>query len=253
MWDENVIYTTDTSNKEGKRLRETLEEYNITSKEAYLNLISWSKGLENIALQRAFEQIPTGLSHTRPNGSDWYSAKSFNVETYAEILAGHSANMSPDLAFSLWFSEYEDLKANAGVSNAANGHLHTILNPEFRSFAFAKVNGQDKFNYGVGEFSYDPSENQNSLGHVGTYTMYLGSYKPSTGSSSNSSDDEKIKLYLEKLEKALEDSRMTVDAVNMLKKNYPNTIKNIVDDLDKLVAKAIKLQEEGQKILDSYK
>lgn len=250
MWDENVLYSLDEN--PGTRLRDVLETEGITSKEEYVNAISWSRGLESIALQRAFEQLPfkDSLSHTRPDGSSFFTASLKDPSSSGEILASNTRPVSANVSFDQWYSEYPDLLASEGVVTSANGHLHIILDPSFKSFAYASINLDDpnyRFNYGVGEFSRDESNDTSVLNYVGDYTMYLGYFDEDEAEKASTSE------LIRKLEDALYENKLTMYAAKSLIENYPETVKNIRGQLDALIAESQRLQESAQKILDSLK
>lgn len=118
----------------GKDLREHARSQGITTKDQYVAAIQWDPALESSAVQRAVE---TGLnfSHQRPTGEGIYDAPvSPLAKTAAENL-GQAGARSFDF-------EYDILKRDNGNRNSNNGHIHSLLNPEYRTFAAGDVRGE---------------------------------------------------------------------------------------------------------------
>lgn len=61
-----------------------LDQCNVQRSSAGLGSLNWSDGLESCAMVRAQEAVST-WSHTRPNGTDWYTVNSSLM--YGENLA----------------------------------------------------------------------------------------------------------------------------------------------------------------------
>ncbi len=76
-----------------------LDGCNAQRTSAGLGALAWSDGLEQAAMVRA-QEIVTTWSHTRPNGSDWYTVNSNLM--YGENLAkGYS---TADAAVAAWMA-----------------------------------------------------------------------------------------------------------------------------------------------------
>lgn len=192
MWDENVIYTLGNSNPNKQRLQDVAKQNGYTSKSDYVNGLDWSTELEKIAIQRLFEQTITGLSHNRPDGSKYSTAVTkTGVRPYGEILANNSAQMTAELSFNQWAfgprknynnkSEYELLKEANGVSNNGNGHIHLLLNPTYKAFAYADLtSSKTDRNFAVGLFGFKENSSNKSVNIVGEHTLYVGTPKKET-------------------------------------------------------------------------
>lgn len=251
MWDKNVPYTYDEkSNKNNTRLRDVLKSKGINSKEAYLNQIKWSNDLEKLSIQRLFEVKITGLSHTRPDGSDLSSAiLPSGTRTYGEILAYNSDGFTPARAFSQWThskmadygnkSEYELLVESNGVFNYGNAHLHIILDPNFNRIGLA-INNDSDIKFVAAEFGQADKSGSKATGLVGDYTMDFG--KASTKKTKMSKEARR------NLEKAVEENKTRVAAANLLLEMAPKKVADIKDQLLKLIKESedlIKLAEKA--------
>ncbi len=95
-----------------------LDGCNAQRKNAGLTELRWNDGLEQAAMVRA-QEIVTTWSHTRPNGSDWWTVNSSIM--YGENLAkGYSTS---DACVSAWM--------------ASPTHKANIVDPEFRTCGIA--------------------------------------------------------------------------------------------------------------------
>lgn len=124
MWDQNPPYNQST-------LRQVAARYGLTTKEAYVNAISWDTELEKKAIQRAAE---AGFvrNHIRPDNS------SHDIG-FENLAWGYSVTSA---VYTGWgVGELQDLIAANGVLNYKNGHLHNQLNPELKSFGVGSVAG----------------------------------------------------------------------------------------------------------------
>lgn len=124
MWDKNPPYNSST-------LRQEAARYGLTSKEAYVNAISWDVELEKKAIQRAVE---AGLvaNHIRPDGSGYDIG-------FENLAWGYSVTSA---VYNGWgIGELDALIAAKGAFTYDNGHLHNQLNPNLKSFAVASVRG----------------------------------------------------------------------------------------------------------------
>lgn len=262
LWDENVIYTlNDSGNPKSERLQDVAKAYGYRNKNDYVNGLTWATDLEKIAIQRAYEQTITGMSHKRPDGSSYSSitAKS-GIRPSGEILASSTSLENPAKAFDQWSfaprkkynnkSEYQLLLESNGVFNSANGHLHNILNPQFKHLGFAALNNTNsKWNYAVGIFSFkESSVSEASVNLSGDYTLHVGTGKKQPelipAEKEDKSDADKRKM----LEKAIEDAKFQIQIAEDILNNYPNTVKNVRGELIRLIDKSKALIEKAENI-----
>lgn len=258
MWDKNVPYTYEqNTNSKNTKLRDYLKSKGINSKEEYINRTKWSTDLEKIAIQRMFEVSQTGLSHTRPDGSDCSTAAlPSGVKTYGEILANNSDPFTPAKAFGQWThskranyggkSEYELLLASNGVYNNGNAHLHIILDPEYDHMGLCIVNSNG-LNYVGVEFGYPDKSGNNATGLVGEYTIDFG--KGSAKPIDNKSKKGISKESREKLEAAIYNNNVKVAAANLLLKLSPKKVAGVKDKLLNLIKESENLIKLAEKVL----
>lgn len=264
LWDENVLYTLDDNgNPKSERLQDVAKAYGYRSKEAYVNGLTWSQELEKIALQRAYEQTITGMSHNRPDGSRFsITSTSTGITPSGEILASSTSLECPSKAFDQWSfaprkkysnkSEYQLLLESNGVFNAANGHLHNILNPQFKHIGFAALNNTNsKWNYAVGIFSYkEANMTEASLNISGDYNLYVGERKKESQLAEPTKPKEETKTdntdRKKRLEEAVANAKFQIEIAENLINNYPNTVKNVKGDLIKLIEKSKALIERAE-------
>lgn len=116
-----------------------------------LSQLKWDSGLEQAAMQRAAE-IALSYSHTRPDGSDTFSAYQWNGAVGENIAAGYR---SASAVNSGW---REDDKQYSG-----QGHRRNMLSDKYSYVGIAHVtaNGTD---YWVEEFSAAPASAPYSYG-----------------------------------------------------------------------------------------
>lgn len=108
------------------------------SQSDYLNP-KWSTNLEKIAIQRAAEGIYS-LAHTRPDGTSCFTAKVGGETSNAEILAWGATDVAD--AIDLFAEEKADyIKEVNGQSHGVTGHYTTLINPTYKYYGFAGVNG----------------------------------------------------------------------------------------------------------------
>ncbi|WP_297281624.1 CAP domain-containing protein [uncultured Anaerococcus sp.] len=266
LWDENILYTLGNSNSKTERIQDVAKANGYTTKQAYVNGLKWSNDLEKIAIQRAYEQLYTDLSHERPDGRSFDTAKVNGIYPNGEIVASSTAQESPAKAFNQWSflpskyldnkSEYQMLKEAKGVSDANNGHLHSILNPEFKYIGFSEMNNPNgKWNYAAGEFARKiANNNENSVNLTGSKTLYIGDAsnlqtngsKKETGKSKISPED------LERLKKSVEDAKIQLRAVDFLFEKTPNFAKTNGKYLNQLATEARELIKRAEAILAKY-
>lgn len=270
LWDENILYTLDNTNSKKERLQDVAKAYGYKNKEAYINGLSWSNDLERIAIQRAYEQTITGISHNRPDGSSGMSTTTTSgISPNGEIIARNTRIQSPAISFEQWSfaprtnynnkSEYQLLKEADGVFTSGNGHLHNILNPQFKHIGYGELNNtSDKWNIGLAVFSFkNASNNQASANLVGETTLYVGkpkvveekapeAIKPQANTTKT---DELPADVRASLEKAVADAKAQISVAENLLNNFPNTVKNVRGKLSQMVKDSKLLIEEANKML----
>lgn len=263
LWDENIYFTNNKSNSKGERLQDVAKANGYSSKEAYVNGITWSSDLEKIAIQRAYEQVSFEFSHDRPDGTDFQSAVTASgVKADGENLASNTQPQSPALAFAQWSfrpsknknnkSEYDLLIEAKGVTNAENGHLHHILDPDFGQIGFAVVSDPNsKWKYGVAEFGFNKAKGDGlSANLVGDYILYIGKAPANTKASEPSksykkpTDDE-----VARLKTTVANAKTTINAAELLIKTMPNFASRNGGKLQKLIDTQLKLIKEAETLI----
>lgn len=269
LWDENILYTLDeNSNSKSERLQDVVKANGYANKEAYVNGLTWSNDLEKIAIQRAYEQTLTGLSHQRPDGSSMSTAATINgIHPGAEILASSTDSQNPKRSFGQWSfepskrknnkSEYQLLKEAKGVSNADNGHLHIILDPELKHIGFAALNTNAKWNYGVGIFDFAISgNNQASANLVGSFNIYAGDIKRAPKIENKTvapaKTTELSAASVEKLRTSVSNAKRTIAGAELLMKTMPKFAKENGAKINELIANSQKIIDQAEKILAKY-
>lgn len=283
MWDENVPYVRYGSSQTNTRLRDVARSYGYTSKEAYVNALKWSKDLEIISIQRGLEQNITGMSHTRPDGSDNSTiVTKNNVFSQGEIITGSYTQLSPSYSFNRWSfakssyragkSEYQCLLEANGVFNKNNGHLHIILNPSYQYVGYAEINTFDhQLSYGLASFGRanpynseevtgivtkrkdntskpveknEPKEQENPTNNENKNP----NKKPDENPNENQSESTNYKAML--LE-SIENARIQIKSANYILENYPKTIAKVRGKLIYLIKETEQIIEESEALLKS--
>ena len=268
MWDENILYTLDDTNSKAERLQDVAKANGYQNKEAYVNAIKWSINLEKIAIQRAYEQTITGLSHQRPDGSSMSTAVTISgIHPGAEILASSTDSQNPKRSFGQWSfepskrknnkSEYQLLKEAKGVENAENGHLHKKHDPELKHIGFAALNTNAKWNYGVGIFDFDISgNNQASANLVGSFNIYAGDIKSAPKIENKTvapaKTTELSAASVEKLRTSVSNAKRTIAGAELLMKTMPKFAKENGAKINELIANSQKIIDQAEKILAKY-
>lgn len=279
MWDENVPYVRYGSAQTNTRLRDVARSYGYTSKEAYVNALKWSKDLEIISIQRGLEQNITGMSHTRPDGSDKSTiVTKNNVFSQGEIITGSYTQLSPSYSFNRWsfakssyragMSEYQCLLEANGVFNKNNGHLHIILNPSYQYVGYAEINTfNHQLSYGLASFGranpYNSEEVTGIVTKIKENTskpieknepieqknpIENGNKKPDENPKENQSQPTNYKAML--LE-SIENARIEIDSANYILENYPKTIAKVRGKLIDLIKETEQIIEESEALLKS--
>lgn len=266
LWDENILYTLDeNSNSKSERLQDVVKSNGYANKEAYVNGLTWSNDLEKIAIQRAYEQTLTGLSHQRPDGSSMSTAVTISgIHPGAEILASSTEIENPAKSFYQWTyeasknknnkSEYQLIKEAKGVFNLYNGHLHILLDPELKSIGYADLNTNSKWNYSVGVFDYNVDNNQASANLVGSYNIYAGNIKdaPKIEEEKESNTKEISDETIEKLKKSVKKSEQTIAGAKVLMRTMPKFAKEHGQKIKELIANSQRIIDQAKKILANY-
>lgn len=94
--------------------------------------VQWSSDLEAIARQRAVEAIMSA-SHTRPDGSAWYTAESGGIQPDAEDLAW---GKTVSEAFPYWTSGKEEYQ-QTGANNDNTSNYLILINPDYKYIGFS--------------------------------------------------------------------------------------------------------------------
>ncbi len=118
-WEYRTFATRDAAQLQG-----------FSTREDYVNGISWSRGIEHAALQRAAEEN-FDFNHDRLMGVKSWTVR--EAEWNGENLA--TAEMSG--AVSSWAEEWDNVLSGRGET----GHLLNMLDPASRYFAQAQVGG----------------------------------------------------------------------------------------------------------------
>lgn len=130
--------------------------------------VQWSADMENIARQRAVEAIMSA-SHTRPDGSAWYTVASGSVLADAEVL---SWGRMVDDVINYW-SSGKDEYLQTGANNDSTSNYLILINPEYKYIGFSS------FAVGEGtvrrcsamEFSKEESLSSAASGSFGTASV----------------------------------------------------------------------------------
>lgn len=132
MWNVNPPF-------EGRPLRATLAEAGINSANAYADRLVWDYGAERVAIQRAAEQLLTGIEHNRPGSGAPFDISLQTGQTMSsENLACRVRQMSPSYGLKMWEDELPALTRHKGAFNAQTGHLYLLLDPSLRFHGFAQ-------------------------------------------------------------------------------------------------------------------
>lgn len=262
LWDENILYVDMNSNNKNTRLQDVARIHGYKSKDDYVNGLKWSKDLECIAIQRGFEQTLTGLSHDIPDASRFSSiiTKS-GISPDSEILASNTREMNPARSFDQWSfkksakknnkSEYDLLIESKGEHAKGNGHLYMILQPRYKYFAYADINGTGiKWNYAVGSFAKNISNNsEKTTGYTGSHKLYVGELTSAKVNSTNKDDTISDEFRIQ-LEKSIEEAETQINAAEYVLKELPYTVANVKDKLVKIIADTKLIIEESKALLE---
>lgn len=137
-FDSEAIALADSSNDTSSLRSEALRAFNLVNEErekAGLGTLSWDSNLESCSTVRAEEQA-ISFSHTRPNGTPWYTVNS-------DIMGGEN------LAYG-----YDDTKSVMKGWMESTTHRENILYPEFTKIAISVYVADDGTHYWAQEFGY---------------------------------------------------------------------------------------------------
>ncbi|MCR4557543.1 MAG: hypothetical protein K5779_06955 [Saccharofermentans sp.] len=132
-----------------------------------LSAFSYDYNLELVALQRAYE-IAISFSHTRPDGSAWYTCECNGTSSYGEnIAAGY---MTAESVFLGWRED--------DCNYAGQGHRRNMANSDFTAIGVAHVEYNGR-HFWVQEFGYD---NSGALSRVAIQGERTGTVKINSSS-----------------------------------------------------------------------
>ena len=137
-FDEEAVALADKSDEVASLRSEALRAYNLINDErekAGLKALAWDSNLESTADVRAME-CAQEFSHTRPNGSPWYTVNS-------DIMGGEN------LAFG-----YENARDVVRGWMDSISHRENILYPSFDTIAISIYVDDDGVWYWSQEFGY---------------------------------------------------------------------------------------------------
>ncbi|TRX38193.1 hypothetical protein [Corynebacterium guaraldiae] len=131
-WDTNLPFN-------GGTLRQAASAAGYRTREAYVNSISWDRGLEHAVLQRAAEGNFL-FDHRRAVGTRTPEIlDNYNTLDNLTTTDMEHAVESWSTSRSGGASEWDYLVRENGQWSTNNGHLYTILNPEYVKFAQAQI------------------------------------------------------------------------------------------------------------------
>ena len=137
-FDSEAVALADTSGDTASLRSEALRAYNLVNEErerAGLGTLTWDSNLESTSDVRARE-LEQSFSHTRPNGSAWYTVNS-------DIMGGEN------LAFG-----YDDANSVLDAWMNSTSHRENILYPTFTKISISIYVADDGTTYWAQEFGY---------------------------------------------------------------------------------------------------
>ena len=176
--------------------QEALDEGIVTlpdgmTRDEYLTNFGWDSDLERIAIQRSIEANLV-ISHTRPDSTSCFTARTDAAISGGEILAWPGASMAT--GFMIWKTEKADyVKKNNGESDyGETGHYEAIISPYNTAYGFAgvSVSGSSYGSCACGEFAGWVAD--------GESTGYSGSYDAIVNVADSASLSSSIKLKSDK-------------------------------------------------------
>lgn len=136
--DDEAIALSDASGSNTALRAEALKAYNLVNEEranAGLGELTWDANLESTSSVRS-EECSVSFSHTRPNGSAWYTVNS-------KIQGGEN------LAYG-----YDDAESTTEAWMDSPTHRDNILYPDFEKVAISVYVADDGTTYWAQEFGY---------------------------------------------------------------------------------------------------
>ncbi|MBP5384253.1 MAG: CAP domain-containing protein [Lachnospiraceae bacterium] len=136
--DDEALAAADSSNESASLRSDALRAYNLVNEEresAGLTDLTWDSNLESTADVRA-EEASRSFSHTRPNGTQWYTVNS-------EIMGGENL---------AWGQTSASQVVKEWMNSPA--HRDNILYPDFNDVAISLYQTDDGTNYWALEFGY---------------------------------------------------------------------------------------------------
>jgi len=136
--DDQAIALADTSGDSSSLRSEALRAFNLVNSQRTavgLPALVWDSSLESCSAVRA-KECSISFSHTRPNGSSWYTVNS-------AVMGGEN------LAYG-----YYDANSAVNAWMASPTHKENILWPEFTSIGISIYAADDGTYYWAQEFGY---------------------------------------------------------------------------------------------------
>lgn len=136
--DDEAIALADSSGDTTSLRSVALKAYNLVNEEreaAGLPALTWDSGLESAAAVRA-QECSTSFSHTRPNGTKWYTVNS-------AIMSGEN------LAYG-----FNDADSAIAAWMNSPTHRENVLYPDFEKIAISVYVADDGTYYWAQEFGY---------------------------------------------------------------------------------------------------
>lgn len=111
-------------------LQDYLQRNNVTSRQQYMDSVTWDQGIERAAVLRLAETAINGMDHERPNGAGGFGAEN--------LASSGSLNYA---ITNQWGAELDDLIAANGEWTPSDGHVHNLLGLSRWRHAYAGRNG----------------------------------------------------------------------------------------------------------------
>ncbi|MGV0369257.1 hypothetical protein ACUY29_10805 [Corynebacterium aurimucosum] len=131
-WDDNLPFN-------GETLRQAASAAGFRTRDAYVNSISWDRGLEHAVLQRAAEEN-LDFNHERLPGvppfgviNNLWAGENLTTKGMSDAIASWSTDKYQGA------SEWDMLIRSHGQFNDRTGHLYSIIDPTHVTFAQAQV------------------------------------------------------------------------------------------------------------------
>lgn len=243
-WDENLEIQWGYDSRKVRDIYYEWNEEDSNDKEGYVNAYSYSLGLEQLALQRAYELSLTGSSQERPDGSRYemlnYKGLTL-VGSHYWIYNDYEDDISPELLFdTLLYNKdieggngYEKFKkSNGSYAYEATETTHSAFDMLRYGPAMGVGYGQVKNpetgkNFAVIAFDLDPFyyDEPKKVDYVGDYTMSFG----------NPNFKKPSKESLDRLEASVKKAKQTIAGAEVLTKSMPNFAEKNSSALNRLI------------------